>query len=160
MADAYKAVQSSLVNTDLEDVNVDLQAHFTDSLLGWQSGNSVNEFTGIAWGRGLEISKVEYSLDGSSWKEASYVSSGNESIYVTWQITLDSNDLVFTGDHKLLVRSVGESGSHSLSTHIEFYGYGETESSENNFAAIVIVLGILVAGVALVIAYRNKLLNN
>ena len=160
MADAYEAVQSSLVNTDLEDVNVDLQAHFTDSLLGWQSGNSVNEFTGIAWGRGLEITKVEYSLDGSSWKEASYVSSGNESIYVTWKITLDSNDLAFTGDHKLLVRSVGESGSHSLSTHIDFYGYGETESTEDNFMAIILVLGILVAGVALVTAYRNKLLNN
>ena len=160
MADAYAAVQSSLVNTDLEDVNVDLQAHFTDSLLAWQSGNSVNEFTGIAWGRGLEITKVEYSLDGSSWKETSYVSSGNESIYVTWKITLDSNDLAFTGDHKLLVRSVGESGSHSLSTHIDFYGYGETESTEDNFMAIILVLGILVAGVALVTAYRNKLLNN
>jgi hypothetical protein len=160
MADAYAAVQSSLVNTDLEDVNVDLQAHFTDSLLAWQSGNSVNEFTGIAWGRGLEITKVEYSLDGSSWKETSYVSSGNESIYVTWKINLDSNDLAFTGDHKLLVRSVGESGSHSLSTHIDFYGYGETESTEDNFMVIILVLGILVAGVALVTAYRNKLLNN
>ena len=57
MADAYEAVQSSLINTDLENINVDLQAHITGSQLGWQSGNNFNEFTGIAWGRGLELSK-------------------------------------------------------------------------------------------------------
>ncbi len=160
MADAYEAVQSSLINTDLDNINVDLQAHFTTSKLGWQSGDNVNEFMGIAWGRGIELSRVEYSLDGSSWKEASYEVGSNESIYVNWKITLEAEDMSFTGDHTLLVRSVGDSGSHSLSTHLNFYAYGESESTSDNFMAISLVLAILVVGVAIVTAYRNKLFKN
>ena len=160
MADAYEAVKSALINTDLENINVDLQAHITDSSFGWQTGSNVNEFMGISWGRGIELSKVEYSLDGSSWKEVSYEESSNESIYVNWKITLDANDVAFTGDHTLLIRAVGDSGSYSLSTHSSFYAYGESESSTDNFMAISAVLGILVVGVAVVTAYRNKLFNN
>ena len=160
MADAYEAVQSALINTDLDNINVDLQAHITDSSFGWQTGNNVNEFMGISWGRGIELSKVEYSLDGSSWKEASYEEGSNDSIYVNWKITLDANDVAFTGDHTLLVRAVGSSGSYSLSTHSSFYAYGESESSTDNFMAISAVLGILVVGIAVVTAYRNKLFNN
>ena len=160
MADAYEAVQSALINTDLDNINVDLQAHITDSSFGWQTGNNVNEFMGISWGRGIELSKVEYSLDGSSWKEASYEEGSNDSIYVNWKITLDANDVAFTGDHTLLIRAVGSSGSYSLSTHSSFYAYGESESSTDNFMAISAVLGILVVGVAVVTAYRNKLFNN
>ena len=160
MADAYEAVQSALINTDLDNINVDLQAHITDSSFGWQTGNNVNEFMGISWGRGIELSKVEYSLDGSSWKEASYEEGSNDSIYVNWKITLDANDVAFTGDHTLLIRAVGSSGSYSLSTHSSFYAYGESESSTDNFMAISAVLGILVVGIAVVTAYRNKLFNN
>ena len=157
MADAFEAVQSSLLNTDLENVNVDLQAHVTDSSFGWDTGSNVNVFTGISWGRGLELSKVEYSLDGNSWKEVAYEESSNASIYVNWQITLDANEVAFTGGHTLLVRTVGDSGSHSLSDHVNFYAYGETESSKDDFMAISVVLAILVVGVAVVTAYRNKL---
>ena len=160
MADAYEAVQSALINTDLDNINVDLQAHITDSSFGWQTGSNVNEFMGISWGRGIELSKVEYSLDGSSWKEASYEEGSNDSIYVNWKITLDANDVAFTGDHTLLIRAVGSSGSYSLSTHSSFYAYGESESSTDNFMAISAVLGILVVGIAVVTAYRNKLFNN
>jgi len=160
MVDAYEAVQSALINTDLEDVNVSLQAHITESSFGWQTGSNVNVFTGISWGRGVELSKVEYSLDGSSWKEASYEASSNESIYVNWKINLDDNEVAFTGDHILLVRAVGESGSHSLSDHINFYAYGESEVTDDNFIAIVVVLGILVAAVVVFVAYRNKLFTN
>ena len=160
MADAYEAVKSALINTDLENINVDLQAHITDSSFGWQTGSNVNEFMGISWGRGIELSKVEYSLDGDSWKEVSYEESSNESIYVNWKITLDANDVAFTGDHTLLIRAVGDSGSYSLSTHSSFYAYGESENSTDNFMAISAVLGILVVGVAVVTAYRNKLFNN
>ncbi len=160
MADAYEAVKSALINTDLENINVDLQAHITDSSFGWQTGSNVNEFMGISWGRGIELSKVEYSLDGSSWKEVSYEESNNESIYVNWKISLDANDVVFTGDHTLLIRAVGDSGAYSLSTHSNFYAYGESESSTDNFMAISAVLGILVVGVAVVTAYRNKLFSN
>ena len=160
MADAYEAVQSALINTDLEDVNVDLQAHITESSFGWQTGSNVNVFTGISWGRGVELSKVEYSLDGSSWKEASYEASSNESIYVNWKINLDDNEVAFTGDHTLLVRAVGDSGSHSLSDHVIFYAYGESEVTDDNFVAIVVVLGILVAAVVIFTAYRNKLFTN
>ena len=60
----------------------------------------------------------------------------------------------------LLVRSVVDSGSYSLSTHSSFYAYGESESSSGNYMEIAAVLGILVVGVAVVTAYRNKLFNN
>jgi len=160
MADAYEAVQSALINTDLENINVDLQAHITESSFGWQTGSNDNVFTGFSWGRGFELSKVEYSLDGNSWKEVAYEESSNESIYVNWEIKLDANAIAFTGDHTLLVRSVGASGSYSLSDHVNFYAYGETETSTDNFMAISVVLGILVVGVAVVTAYRNKLFNN
>ena len=53
-----------------------------------------------------------------------------------------------------------ESGSHSLSDHIIFYAYGESEVTDDNFIAIVVVLGILVAAVAVFVAYRNKLFTN
>ena len=86
--------------------------------------------------------------------------SSNESIYINWKIILDAKEISFTGDHTLLVRSVGDSGSYSLSTHSNFYAYGESESSSDNFMAISVVLGILVVGVAVVTAYRNKLFNN
>ena len=36
----------------------------------------------------------------------------------------------------------------------------ESESSSDNFMAISVVIGILVVGVAVVTAYRNKLFNN
>ena len=157
MVDAHAAVQAAMVNTDLENVNVDLQAHIIDSSLGWETGNDINTFEGISWGRGIELAKVEYSLDGNSWKEASYEESSNESIYVNWKITLDSNEVAFNGDHTLLVRSVDSSGFHSLSVHSTFYAYGEAEEVSENFMAIIVVLGILVLGIVAITAYRNKL---
>ena len=68
--------------------------------------------------------------------------------------------MAFTGDHTLLIRAVGSSGSYSLSTHSSFYAYGESESSTDNFMAISAVLGILVVGIAVATAYRNKLFNS
>jgi ABC-type lipoprotein release transport system permease subunit len=49
---------------------------------------------------------------------------------------------------------------HSISAHTEFYAYGKAETSTDNFMAIIVVLVVLVACVAVITAYRNKLFKN
>ena len=154
MVDAHAAVKSSLVNTETENLNVDLQAYITDHV----SGIEFTTFSGISWARTGSVSKVEYSLDGKSWKEAQYGSSTNASIYIDWIISLASEELSFAGDHVLLVRSVGEDGTHSISDHSEFYAYGESsEIASDRMLAIIFVIGALVLTAVAVTAYRKKL---
>ncbi len=154
MVDAHAAVKSSLVNTETDNLNVDLQAYITNHV----SGIDFTTFSGISWARTGTVSKVEYSLDGKSWKEAQYGSSTNASIYIDWIISLDSEELSFAGDHVLLVRSVGEDGTHSISDHSEFYAYGESsEIASDRMLAIIFVIGALVLTAVAVTAYRKKL---
>ena len=154
MVDAHAAVKSSLVNTETDNLNVDLQAYITDSV----SGTDFTTFNGISWARMGDVSKVEYSLDGNSWKEAQYGSSTNTSIYVNWIISLNSEELSFAGDHILLVRSVSSDGTYSISDHSEFYAYGEsTENKVESMLAILLVVGALVLTVIAVTAYRKKI---
>ena len=160
MVDAYEAVQSSLLNTDTENINVDLQTYIIKTEVGWESSSSVNKIIGHSWSRSGSVDRIEYSVDGSSWKQVNYLPSSNESIYIDWEIILGEKDLIFTGDHTVLVRAVDSNSMHSISAHTEFYAYGKTETSTDNFMAITVVLGILVAVVAIVTAYRNKLFNN
>ena len=160
MVDAYEAVQSSLLNTDTENINVDLQTYIIKTEVGWESSSSVNKIIGHSWSRSGSVDRIEYSVDGSSWKQVNYLPSSNESIYIDWEIILGEKDLIFTGDHTVLVRAVDSNSMHSISAHTEFYAYGKTETSTDNFMAITVVLGILVAVVAIVTAYRNKLFGN
>ena len=160
MVDAYEAVQSSLLNTDTENINVDLQTYIIKTEVGWESSSSVNKIIGHSWSRNGSVDRIEYSVDGSSWKQVNYLPSSNESIYIDWEIILGEKDLFFTGDHTVLVRAVDSNSMHSISAHTEFYAYGKTETSTDNFMAIIVVLGILVAVVAIVTAYRNKLFGN
>ena len=154
MVDAHAAVKSSLVNTETDNLNVDLQAYITNHV----SGIDFTTFSGISWARTGTVSKVEYSLDGKSWKEAQYGSSTNASIYIDWIISLDSEELSFAGVHVLLVRSVGEDGTHSISDHSEFYAYGESsEIASDRMLAIIFVIGALVLTAVAVTAYRKKL---
>jgi len=154
MVDAHAAVKSSLVNTETDNLNVDLQAYITDGV----SGTDFTTFNGISWARMGDVSKVEYSLDGNSWKEAQYGSSTNTSIYVNWIISLNSEELSFAGDHIILVRSVSSDGTYSISDHSEFYAYGEsTEKKVESMLAILLVVGALVLTVIAVTAYRKKI---
>jgi len=157
MVDAHAAVKSSLVNTETENLNVDLQAYITDHV----SGIEFTTFSGISWSRNGSVSKVEYSLDGKSWKEAQYGSSTNASIYVNWIISLDSEELSFAGDHSILVRSVSEDGMHSISDNSEFYAYGESsEVKSDRMLAILFVVGALILSIVAVTAYRKKIFSN
>ena len=157
MVDAHAAVKSSLANTDTENLNVDLQAYITDQV----SGTDFTTISGISWARTGSVSKVEYSLDGKSWREAQYGSSTNASIYVNWIISLDSEELSFAGDHVILVRSVSEDGTHSISDHSEFYAYGESsEMKSDRMLAILFVIGALILSIVAVVAYRKKVFSN
>jgi hypothetical protein len=101
---------------------------------------------------------VEYSLDGKSWKEVQYESGSNASIYLNWVISLDTEELAFTGDHVLLVRSAGGNGTHSIADHSEFYAYGESAEMKNDrMLAIFVVVGTLILSVVGVTAFRKKL---
>ena len=160
MVDAHAAVKSALVNTDTENINVDLQTYVKGTQTGWQTGSETNTITGHSWSRSGSVDRIEYSVDGSSWKSVKYAPGTNESIYIDWEISLSTGDFSFTGDHVVLVRSVDADGMHSISAHSEFYAYGESSesSSTQNMALLVAVGVLLLVGIA-VIAYRKNFLN-
>jgi len=160
MVDAHAAVKSALVNTDTENINVDLQTYITDTQTGWQTGSGINTITGHSWSRSGSVDRIEYSADGHSWKSVKYAPGTNESIYIDWEISLRTSDLGFTGDHVVLVRSVDAEGMHSISAHSEFYAYGESSesSSTQNMALLVAIGALLLVGIAVTV-YRKKFLN-
>ncbi len=155
MVDAHAAVKSSLLNTDTDNLKVDLQTY----IISTQAGSEVTTITGHSWSRSGPVDRIEYSIDGNSWKQVSYLPSSNESIYIDWEISLSVKDLAFTGDHTVLVRALDSSSMHSISAHTEFYAYGQSsESSEEGLAFLIVIGVLLVVGVA-VIAYRKNFLN-
>ena len=161
MVDAHAAVKSALVNTDTENINVDLQTYVTGTQTGWQTGSKINTITGHSWSRSGSVDRIEYSVDGHSWKSIKYASGTNESIYLDWEISLSTSDLAFTGDHVILVRSVDADGMHSISAHSEFYAYGESSDSSSsiqNMALLVIVGVLVIVGIAVTV-YRKNFLN-
>ena len=159
MVDAYEAVKSSILNTETENINTDLQTYIINTETGWQTGSNINTITGHSWSRSGSVERIEYSVDGNSWMEAQYFPGSNDSIYIDWTISLDSKDLYFTGDHVLLVRAVDSNGMYSVSDNSEFYAYGESpESSTNNMLIMLSysLIGILI--VASVVYYRKKII--
>ena len=157
MVDAHAAVKSALANTDTENLNVELQTYITDQA----SGSEFTTFSGISWARSGSIERVEYSLDGKSWREAQYESGSNASIYITWVLSLDSEELSFDGDHMILVRSAGENGTYSIAAHSEFYAYGESsEMKSKRMLAMFVVVGTLILTVVSVTAFRKKLFSS
>ena len=160
MVDAHAAVKSALVNTDTENINVDLQTYVTDTQTSWQTGSGINTITGHSWSRSGSVDRIEYSVDGHSWKSVKYAPGTNESIYIDWEISFSTSDLAFTGDHVVLVRSVDADGMHSISAHSEFYAYGESSgsSSTQNMALLVAIGALLLVGIAVTV-YRKKFLN-
>ena len=160
MVDAHAAVKSALVNTDTENINVDLQTYVTGTQTGWQTGSGINTISGHSWSRSGSVDRIEYSVDGHSWKSVKYSPGTNESIYIDWEISLRTSDLGFTGDHVVLVRSVDAEGMHSISAHSEFYAYGESSesSSTQNMALLVAIGALILVGIAVTV-YRKKYLN-
>lgn len=159
MVDAYEAVKSSILNTETENINTDLQTYIINTETGWQTGSNINTITGHSWSRSGSVDRIEYSVDGNSWMEAQYSPGSNDSIYIDWTISLDSKDLYFTGDHVLLVRTVDSNGMYSVSDNSEFYAYGEPpESSTNNMLIMLSysLIGILI--VASAVYYRKKII--
>ena len=160
MVDAHAAVKSALVNTDTENINVDLQTYVTGTQTGWQTGSGINTISGHSWSRSGSVDRIEYSVDGRSWKSVKYSPGTNESIYIDWEISLRTSDLTFTGDHVVLVRSVDADGMHSISAHSEFYAYGlASDSPDENLALLVVAVVMMTVMVAMVVVYRKKFLN-
>ena len=159
MVDAHAAVKSSLLNTDTDNINTDLQAYIISTETGWQTGSNINTITGHSWSRSGSVDRIEYSVDGKSWMEAQYSPGSNSSIYIDWIIILDSEDLYFTGDHTLLVRSVDSNGMHSISAYSEFYAYGESpESSAENILVMLSYSLLAILIVASAVYYRKKII--
>lgn len=159
MVDAHAAVKSSLLNTDTDNINTDLQVYIISTETGWQTGSNINTITGHSWSRSGSVDRIEYSVDGKSWMEAQYSPGSNASIYIDWIINLDSEDLYFTGDHTLLVRSVDSNGMHSISAYSEFYAYGESpESSSENILVMLSYSLLAILIVASAVYYRKKII--
>ena len=89
MVDAHAAVKSSLLNTDTDNLNVDLQTY----IISTETESEVTTISGHSWSRSGSVDRIEYSVDGKSWKEVSYLASSNESIYIDWEILLSAKDL-------------------------------------------------------------------
>ena len=159
LVDAHAAVKSSLLNTDTENINVDLQTYIISTQTGWQTGSNVNTIIGHSWSRSGSVDRIEYSIDGNSWKQVKYLPSSNESIYIDWQISLGAGDLSFTGDHTILVRAVDDSNMHSIAAHSEFYAYGNPSDDEasSSLALLVVVGVLLLVGIAVVVYRKNYL---
>ena len=155
MVDAHAAVESALLNTDTDNINTDLQTY----IISTEIGTNINVITGHSWSRSGSVDRIEYSVDGGSWMEAQYSPGSNASIYIDWIINLDSDNLYFTGDHILLVRSVDSNGMHSISAHSEFYAYGESpESSTENILAMLSYSLLAILVVATAVYYRKKII--
>ena len=155
MVDAHAAVESALLNTDTDNINTDLQTY----IISTEIGTNINAITGHSWSRSGSVDRIEYSVDGGSWMEAQYSPGSNASIYIDWIINLDSDNLYFTGDHILLVRSVDSNGMHSISAHSEFYAYGESpESSTENILAMLSYSLLAILVVATAVYYRKKII--
>ena len=155
MVDAHAAVESALLNTDTDNINTDLQTY----IISTEIGTNINAITGHSWSRNGSVDRIEYSVDGGSWMEAQYSPGSNASIYIDWIINLDSDNLYFTGDHILLVRSVDSNGMHSISAHSEFYAYGESpESSTENILAMLSYSLLAILVVATAVYYRKKII--
>ena len=154
MVDAHAAVKSALVNTDTDNLNVGLQTYITDQV----SMVGLTTLKGISWAREGSVEKVEYSLDNKSWREAQYELGSNSSIYINWTLILDTEELSFTGDHLILVRSTGENGTHSIAAYSEFYAYGKSSViDDNDMIAILFIIGTLILVGIAITAYRKKL---
>ena len=155
MVDAHAAVESALLNTDTDNINTDLQTY----IISTEISTNINAITGHSWSRSGSVDRIEYSVDGGSWMEAQYSPGSNASIYIDWIINLDSDNLYFTGDHILLVRSVDSNGMHSISAHSEFYAYGESpESSTENILAMLSYSLLAILVVATAVYYRKKII--
>ena len=155
MVDAHAAVESALLNTDTDNINTDLQTY----IISTEIGTNINAITGHSWSRSGSVDRIEYSVDGGSWMEAQYSPGSNASIYIDWIINLDSDNLYFTGDHILLVRSVDSNGMHSISAHSEFYAYGESPgSSTENILAMLSYSLLAILVVATAVYYRKKII--
>ena len=159
MVDAYAAVKSSLLNTDADNINTDLQTYIINTETDWQTGSNINTITGHSWSRSGSVDRIEYSVDGKLWMEAQYSPGSNSSIYIDWVINLDSEELYFTGDHILLVRAVDSNNMHSVYANSEFYAYGESpESSSDNILEILSYTLLIVLIVASAVYYRKKII--
>ncbi len=159
MVDAHAAVKSSLLNTDTDNINTDLQTYIISTETGWQTGSNSNTITGHSWSRSGSVDRIEYSVDGKPWMEAQYSPGSNASIYIDWIINLDLEDLYFTGDHTVLVRSVDSNDMHSISAYSEFYAYGESpESSSENILVMLSYSLLAILIVASAVYYRKKII--
>ena len=154
MVDAYEAVKLAIemrdAETDLDTVDVELQAHITN-ITELASGGAVIE--GLAFAKIGTVERVEISIDGKEWKEVQYQvpinGSGEEVEFVNWMYEVKSSELSFTGNHTVTVRAV-TNDLYSLPDSAEFFGKkGESDddgiwSSQMGLASALILLALIV----------------
>jgi len=155
IVDAYEAVKLAMELRDQDPgaIDVELQAHVTN-VSETSSGGALIQ--GLAWAKVGTLDRVEVSLDGKEWKEASYQDSngtGETGEFIQWRFEVKGSHLSWTGNHTIHVRGVS-GGSHSLSDSGSFYG--KKSSGDDGIGGLEItiisslsLIGLLVALVAL-----------
>ncbi|MAH17332.1 MAG: hypothetical protein CL960_02385 [Euryarchaeota archaeon] len=154
MVDALLAVEEATKLEDPGNVDVELQAHILET----QANDSV-VIKGVSWARLGNVSAVQYRLDGGPWREVhDYVVELPQptGAYIPWSITLDEQELAFSGNHTLFVRALGNGGFHSLTPHVHFVADGFTpESSARDLLPLILALAVALGGTVAVVAWRG-----
>ena len=143
MVDALAAVELAIFlheSGQSESIDPKLQNHGLNF-----SNDGVINITGHAWGQDGPIERVDFRIDGGTWKEATYSNSLEEIGALTpflWHVLLDPEKLP-PGQHIVEVHAASGS-SHSLPVFFEVVGSG-TDSSANGIPPAVVGLLALVA---------------
>ncbi len=106
MVDAYNATLVALEITDVDAIDVELQA-FATEVAGGTSEDPIVQVDGIAWARVGSVDGVEWRVDAGDWEATSLAEDG------TWQVRLGPHELG-AGEHVFEARAVGEDGRVSV----------------------------------------------
>ena len=154
MVDALLAVEEAIKLEDPENVDVELQAHILETIT-----NDSVVIKGVSWARIGNVSAVQYRIDGGAWREVhDYAVELPQptGAYIPWSITLNEEELAFSGNHALFVRALGNDGFHSLTPHTHFVADGFTpESSARDLLPLILALAVALGGTVAVVAWRG-----
>jgi subtilisin family serine protease len=145
----WMASYLSEIGMETSSMNLDLQAHFTNTSTG-RYGEVT--YTGMAWSRGAILEMVEYSVDdGQTWSEVSYeVVEGELTSYETFAFTFTiDSDILPLGTNMVIIRAIDDSGASSLIDWEQVEGGGEVNAMAGAFSmGRILFLSIFAIAVA------------
>jgi len=153
IVDAYAAVKLAmeLNDMDLDEIDLELQAYFTNVFKG-AAGNATLD--GMAWAKVGTVDIVEVSIDGGAWKEVLYLDESDDpnatGNYVNWKFEVSRSMLSGKGNHTARVRAASGS-SYSIPDSVTFFGKGSSDDDDGIGAFGIAMMSALILIIILVI---------